>query len=141
MLNLLEKKNVNEHPVILFDGVCNLCNGLVNFVIHHDPKAKFVFAALQSESGQKLLKQFHLPTNDFNTFVLVDDGKYYKKSTAALKVLKGLGGLWSFFYIFILIPFPIRDFVYNIIASKRYRWFGKKDKCLVPTPDIKNRFL
>ncbi len=141
MLNLSEKKNVSEAAVILFDGVCNLCNGLVNFVIPRDPKAKFRFAALQSESGQKLLKQFHLPTDDFNTFILVEGDHYYKKSTAALRVLKGLGGVWSLFYVFILVPSQIRDFVYNVIAGNRYRWFGKKDQCLIPTVDIKNRFL
>ena len=132
---------MSEAPVILFDGVCNLCNGLVNFVIPRDPKAKFRFAALQWESGQKLLNKFHLPTDDFNTFILVEGDPYYKKSTAALRVLKDLGGAWSIFYMFILVPSPIRNFVYNIIAGNRCRWFGKKDQCLIPTADIKNRFL
>lgn len=132
---------MNNSPIILFDGVCNLCNGLVNFVIPRDPEAKFRFAALQSESGQKLLKQFHLPTDDFNTFILVEGERYYKKSTAALRVLKGLKGLWPVFYVFIVIPSPIRDFVYNMIANNRYKMFGKKDECLIPSPSIQKRFL
>ena len=132
---------MNKHPIILFDGVCNLCNGLVNFVVRHDSKAKFQFAALQSDAGQKLLNQFSLPTNDFDTFVLVEDKYCYKKSTAALRVFKVLGGFWSLLYVFIVIPRPIRNVVYNLIASNRYKLFGKKDKCLVPTPEIKARFL
>lgn len=132
---------MNEHPVILFDGVCNLCNGLVNFVIRHDPRSEFRFAALQSMAGQNLLKKFNLPTDDFNTFILIESDHYYKKSSAALRTLKSLGGVWSIFYIFIVIPTPIRDYVYGIIASNRYRWFGKKEECLIPTMDIENRFL
>jgi predicted DCC family thiol-disulfide oxidoreductase YuxK len=135
------KKNVIEHPVILFDGICNLCNQLVNFVILHDPKAKFRFAALQSAAGQKLLGQLHLPLDDFNTFILVESNRYHKKSTAALRVLKELNGLWSVFYVFVLVPSPIRNFFYNIIANNRYQFFGKREQCLVPTPDIKKRFL
>ena len=132
---------MNEPPVILFDGVCNLCHGLVNFVIRRDPWTKFRFAALQSEPGRQLLTKFNLPTDDFDTFVLIEGDHCYQRSTAALKVLKGLGGLWSFFYVFILIPRSIRDIFYKIIARNRYRWFGKKDKCLIPTPNIQKRFL
>lgn len=127
--------------IILFDGVCNLCDSFVSFVIRHDPKAKFHFSTLQSKSGQEILKRFDLPVDEFNTFILVDNGSFFQKSTAALRVLKGLGGVWIVFYIFIVVPRPIRDAVYNFIANNRYRLFGKKDKCLAPTPDIKARFL
>lgn len=132
---------MNDHSVILFDGVCNLCNGLVNFVIVRDPKARFRFAALQSEAGQKLLKQFQLPADDFNTFILVESDRCYQKSTAALRVLKGLNSGWPLLYAFIIVPRPIRDFVYDAIAGNRYKWFGKKDRCLMPNSGMTSRFL
>ena len=131
----------NEEYILLFDGVCNLCNSTVKFTIKRDPKEKFKFASLQSESGQALLKKFGLPNNDFNSFVLIRGDKYYQKSSAALQVLKELGGIWQLFYILILVPKPIRDYVYNVIAKSRYKIFGKKDACMIPTPDIKKRFL
>jgi predicted DCC family thiol-disulfide oxidoreductase YuxK len=131
----------NQTHILLFDGVCNLCNGIVQFTIKRDPKAKFKFASLQSASGQALLKQFGLPTDDFNSFVFINEDKYFLKSSAGLHVLKELGGVWKVFYIFIIFPRPIRDFVYNIIAKTRYKIFGKQDICMVPTPDIKQRFL
>lgn len=127
--------------ILLFDGVCNLCNSIVQFTIKRDPKAKFKFASLQSESGQSLLKQFGLPTNDFNSFVYIQGNKYFLKSSAGLNVLKELGGFWKVFYVFIIIPRPLRDFVYNIIAKTRYNIFGKQDTCMAPTPNIKHRFL
>ena len=128
-------------PVLLFDGVCNLCNGTVQFVIKRDPEAKFRFAALQSEVGQALLKKFELPQDDYDSFVFVEGERFYLRSTAALKVLKGLRGLWPLLYGLVIIPRPIRDFFYNWIAKNRYRWFGKKDQCMIPTPDLQKRFL
>lgn len=127
--------------IILFDGVCNLCSGSVNFVIRRDPQAKFQFAALQSGPGQILLKNFNLPTDEFNTFILIEADHYYQRSTAALRVLKNLNGLWPLLYALVLVPRPIRDFFYQIIARNRYRWFGKRDQCLMPTPDLQKRFL
>jgi predicted DCC family thiol-disulfide oxidoreductase YuxK len=134
---------VNEtgKPVLLFDGVCNLCNNVVNFTIKHDPQANFSFASLQSESGQKLLREFNLPTKDFDSFVFVEKGKYFTKSTAALKVVRGLKGLWPLLYGFIIIPAPLRDLAYSYVAKNRYKWFGKKEMCMIPTPDLKKRFL
>ena len=131
----------NETHILLFDGVCNLCNGIVQFTIKRDPKGKFKFASLQSDAAQLLLKKFGLSTDDFDSFVLVDGNKYFLKSSAGLQVLKELGGVWKLFYVFIIIPRPIRDFIYNIIAKTRYRIFGKRDQCMVPTEDIKQRFL
>lgn len=134
---------MNNSPtyILLFDGVCNLCNGFVQFIINRDPKGKFKFAPLQSESGQALLKQFSLPTDDFDSFVLIKDDKYYLKSTATLHVLKELGGVWKLFYSLIVFPRALRDFVYNIVAKSRYKLFGKRESCMVPTDDIKGRFL
>jgi len=131
----------NQTHILLFDGVCNLCIGLVNFTIKRDSKEKFKFAALQSESGQALLKTFGLSANDFDTFVLISGEKYYLKSSAGLHVLKELGGFWKLFYVFTIIPIPLRDFIYNVIAKRRYRFFGKRATCIVPTPEVKRRFL
>lgn len=133
--------NEDSQHIILFDGVCNLCNTSVNFVIKHDRKRWFKFAPLQSERGQTLLKAHHLPTEDFDTFILIQERKSFTKSTAALQVLKNLGGLWQLVYVFIIIPRPMRDFVYQLIAKNRYRWFGKRAACMIPTEDVKSRFL
>lgn len=132
---------MNDHPVILFDGVCNLCNGSVQYVIRHDKQGLFRFASLQSESGQKLLQQYQLPESDFTSFVLVENGKAYTRSTAALKVAKKLSGIIKLLYGFIIVPAFIRDAVYNVISTNRYKWFGKQDSCMIPTPELKERFL
>ncbi len=131
----------NETHIILFDGVCNLCNGTVQFLIKRDPKAKFKFASLQSEEGQALLRDFDLSTSDFDTFVYINEGKYYLKSSAALHVLKELGGIWKSFYAFIIVPKKARDFLYNFVVRNRYNWFGERDSCMVPTSELKDRFL
>ena len=127
--------------IILFDGVCNLCNSSVQFVIKHDRKAVFKFASLQSEAGQKLLTKYGLATNEFNSFVLIEDNKVYLKSTAALRVARKLDMLLSLLYLFIIIPPFIRDAFYNYISQHRYKWFGKRDECWLPTPELSERFL
>jgi predicted DCC family thiol-disulfide oxidoreductase YuxK len=132
---------VNEHPVILFDGVCNFCNGAINFVLRQDRKKIFRFAALQSEAGQKLLQQYNLSTKDFDSFVLIDDDKVYKKSTASLRVMNKLPWYWKEVQLFRIIPTIFRDAIYDYIARNRYKMFGKKDQCMVPTPELRNRFL
>ena len=132
---------MKNQPIILFDGVCNLCNGAVQFVIKHDLDGKFLFASLQSTEGQKILQQYRLPVNNFNSFVLLQDEKVYTRSTGALKVAKQLQTPWQLLYAFIIVPEFIRDAVYNLIANKRYQWFGRKDSCMIPTPELKKRFL
>ena len=132
---------MTKKPIILFDGVCNLCNNAVQFIIRHDPDEKFLFASLQSEFGQQLMKQYSLPSENFNSFILVQDNKVYNKSTGALKVAKELIGTWKLLYIFIVVPKFMRDAVYTWIANNRYKWFGKKDDCMIPTPQLKARFL
>lgn len=128
-------------PLILFDGVCNLCNSSVQFVIRNDKKQQFFFASLQGKTGQSILNTFHLPSDGFNSFVLLLGDKVYRESTAALQVLKMLGGFWSLFYVFIIVPAFIRDGVYRFISRNRYRWFGKKNACMIPTPELRARFL
>jgi predicted DCC family thiol-disulfide oxidoreductase YuxK len=132
---------MNPHPIILFDGICNLCNVAIQYVIKHDSEAVFQFASLQSEAGQNLLKEYNLPHNNFNSFVLIEEDKVYTKSTAALKVAKQLNGGIKLLYGFIIVPAFIRNGVYNIIASNRYKWFGKKNECMIPTPSLQSRFL
>lgn len=130
-----------ENPIVFFDGVCNLCNRSVQFIIKRDRKKKFLFASLQGQKGQEILKRFHLPADDFNSFILFENDKIYTRSTAALRMLKLLGGGWKLLYVFILVPKFIRDAVYNRIAKNRYKWFGKREECMIPTPELKNRFL
>jgi predicted DCC family thiol-disulfide oxidoreductase YuxK len=127
--------------IILFDGVCNLCNSSVNFIIDRDPGNKFRFASLQSEAGQTLLKKYNLPTESFSTITLIQNDKIYTRSTAVLKIVREFPGAWKLLYIFIAIPKPIRDFLYNIVANNRYKWFGKKDSCRLPTPELRAKFL
>lgn len=130
-----------ETPIILFDGVCNLCNSAVQFVIKKDSKAIFKFAALQSKTGQQLLKKYSLTGNDLHSFVLVSHDKAYTKSTAALNVARELKGMIKLLYGFIIVPAFVRNAVYGLIARNRYSWFGKKDECMIPTPALKSRFL
>lgn len=128
-------------PVILFDGVCNLCSSSVQFVIKHDPKHYFHFASLQSSFGQEVLEKYKLPAADFDSFILLENGKVYTRSTAALKVIKKLNGLWPALYAFVIIPPFIRNAVYNFIARNRYQWFGKQEACWLPTPELKELFI
>ena len=131
----------SQHALILFDGVCNLCNGFVNFVIDHDPEGYFHFGALQSEAAGSYLAAHDVPSDSLDSVVLIEDGQAYTRSTAALRVLWHLDGAWSLLYAFILIPKPLRDWVYDRIANVRYDWFGKRDQCRMPTPDLKARFI
>ena len=119
--------NDSNQRILLFDGVCNLCNRIVQFTIKRDPKGRFKFASLQSESGKALLKKFGLPADDFDSFVFINGNNYFLKSTAGLQVLKELGGVWKLFYVFIIVPRAWRDFIYDHIAKRRYRIFGKRD--------------
>ena len=132
---------IETNPIILFDGVCNLCNGAVQMVIRHDKKKLFRFASLQSDAGQSLLAKYHLPANNFNSFVLVENDRAYTSSTAALQVARQLSGPLKLLYGFIIVPPFIRNAVYGLIAKNRYRWFGKRESCMLPTPDLQNRFL
>jgi predicted DCC family thiol-disulfide oxidoreductase YuxK len=126
-----------QPPVVLFDGVCNLCNGAVRFLIARDPSARFRLAALQSEAARRLLgKQPPL-----ESIVLVEAGRTYTKSAAALRIALGLRFPWPLLYAFLLVPRPLRDAVYDWVARHRYGWFGKREVCMVPTPEIRGRFL
>jgi len=130
-----------EHKIILFDGVCNLCNSAVTFIIKKDKKNMFKFAALQSEMGLQLISKFNIDTKKVDSIILVDDERYYEKSAAALHISKELSGGYPLLYSFMVFPKFIRNWVYDYIAKNRYKWFGKKESCMIPTPDLKSKFL
>ncbi|MCR2802834.1 thiol-disulfide oxidoreductase DCC family protein [Paenibacillus soyae] len=130
-----------RESILLIDGVCHLCQNITRYVVKHDQKRRFSFAALQSAAGKRLLSQGGFSEADWDSFILIENGRYYTKSGAALRVMKGLGGWRSALYGLIVIPSPIRDAAYRFIAKNRYRWFGRSDVCLMPTPDIMSRFL
>ena len=131
----------HSHPILLFDGVCNLCNGFVQFVIKRDPNGQFRFAALQSAIGQGLLAAVDLPADQLNTVVLIENGKAYTHSDVGLRMFRRMGGLWPLLYSLTIFPKALRTPVYNWIARNRYRWFGKQESCMMPTPDLQARFL
>ncbi|GGH55999.1 hypothetical protein GCM10008014_26160 [Paenibacillus silvae] len=129
------------HPIVLVDGVCHFCQGLTKWIIKRDPKGKYHFASLQSDVAKGLLEKGGLSTDSMDTFVLIEDGKYYTRSTAALRLAKGLKFPYPLFYGLIIVPKFIRNAVYNWVARNRYRWFGKDEACMLPTPETKERFL
>jgi predicted DCC family thiol-disulfide oxidoreductase YuxK len=130
-----------ENAIILFDGVCNFCNSSVNFIIDHDPESYFKFAPLQSEVGEQLLKEHGIDKTQTDSVVLIENGRVYTYSTAALRVARKLSGAWKWFYGFTVVPKFIRDFAYKLFAKNRYRMFGKQEACMLPTPEIRARFL
>jgi len=125
--------------VLLFDGVCTLCNGFVRFVIERDPAGRFQFAPLQSAAAARLLGVARPPLPD--SLVLLEEGRLFTRSTAALRVARGLRFPWPLVYAFVVVPRPVRDWVYDAVARNRYRWFGRRDVCMVPTPELRSRFL
>ncbi|CAA6814012.1 MAG: Unknown protein [uncultured Aureispira sp.] len=127
--------------IVLFDGVCTLCNHSIQFIIKRDKKSYFKFGALQSEQGKALLQKHNLPSEVLDTVVLIEGGKAYTYSTAPLRIVRKLHLLWPIFYVFILVPTFIRNPMYKWIGRNRYQWFGKQESCLMPTPEIRSRFL
>jgi len=131
-----------DKKIVLFDGVCNLCNKAVTFIIEHDKKDVFRFASLQSEIGKKLVEERGMDPEELDSIVLIDPGvAYYKKSTAALEISRELSGGYSLLKNFLFIPESLRDGVYNLVANNRYKWYGKKESCMIPTPELKSKFL
>lgn len=127
--------------IVLFDGVCNFCDSSVNFIIEQDRAGYFKFAPLQTETGQALLAEHNIDNIETDSVILIENEKAYTHSSAALRIARRLDGVWSWLYFFIVVPRPIRDFFYRVFARYRYRLFGKKDACMMPTPDIQARFL
>jgi predicted DCC family thiol-disulfide oxidoreductase YuxK len=140
----MEVSQHHAHPVILFDGVCNLCNGFVQFVIKRDKQGIFKFSALNSKVAAELLSKLNdgrLPAELPDTVVLIMDGQIFLKSEAAIRILKKLKGLKWLGTIYRFFPLKFRDWIYDFVASRRYRWFGRKDHCMIPSPETANRFL
>ncbi len=127
--------------LLFFDGVCNLCNGLVQFIIRHDRRKRLHFATLQSEVGIRFLSAHGLATADIGTSVYWRNGEALTRSTAALNVARDVGGVWALAFGLMIVPRFIRDAVYYLVARKRYRWFGKRDTCMLPSPELRARFL
>lgn len=132
---------IRDKSLLLFDGVCNLCNGAVNFIIDKDHCNRFVFASLQSKLGQQMARKYNFPKDDFKSMVLVKGNKVFLKSDAALEVSRDLSKGWRLLFAFKIIPKFIRNGIYDIIAANRYKWFGKEDQCRVPSADLQNRFV
>lgn len=126
--------------IVLFDGECNFCDASVQFIIKRDPKGYFQFAAQQSDIGATFKREYAVP-DTLDSILVIDQHKVYNSSDAALQISKHLNGLWSYLYVLKVIPKPIRNVVYKFIAKNRYAWFGKKDSCMIPPPEIRNRFL
>jgi predicted DCC family thiol-disulfide oxidoreductase YuxK len=141
-----QQSTINPQPptpsfIIYFDGVCNLCQGSVQFILRRDNKRLFRFASFQGKSGQDFIHANNLQQEQFETFILKEGEKIYTRSTAALKVARHLGGIWRLLFLFIIVPRFIRDAIYDNISKNRYRWFGKKEDCWIPEPKWENRFL
>jgi predicted DCC family thiol-disulfide oxidoreductase YuxK len=134
----LDKK---ERRILLFDGMCNLCNGLILWIIKNEKTQRIKFASLQSDTGQGLLEHFNLSSVGFNSLIYIDGQDYYQKSTGVLKVLNDMGGVWKIFNFFYILPPSVRDWLYDRVAGNRYRWFGRRAACMTPSADIKARFL
>jgi predicted DCC family thiol-disulfide oxidoreductase YuxK len=131
---------LNPSSIIIFDGVCNLCNNFINFVIDRDPQINFKFVANQSEIGQQLIQKFQLP-NTLDTIVLIESDRYYTHSTAVLRIFRRLPGIWAGLSYFLIMPRPLRDWAYTWVARYRYRWLGQSESCRMPTPELQRRFL
>jgi len=139
-----EKSSIAEsddHPILLFDGVCNLCNGAIQFIIPRDSEGTIRFAPLQSDLGETVRESAGLSTDDLETVVLVDDGMAYTKSDAAIRVGERLGGIYRLLSLGRLVPRGLRDRIYDFVAENRYDWFGKKDQCMIPDDDVSDRFI
>jgi predicted DCC family thiol-disulfide oxidoreductase YuxK len=130
---------VND-KIVLFDGVCNFCDASVQFIIRHDKTNSLKFASLQSSLGQRLIAQYNIP-KETDSVIFIEDGRAYVKSDAALRIAKYFGGIWKLIQVFTIVPSSVRNFFYDSIARNRYKWFGKKDACMIPTPEQRERFL
>lgn len=130
----------SKHKIILFDGLCNLCNTSINFVIKNDKKRVFRFAPIQTNFGKTTLKKYHINTKDTDSIILIDEDKNYIKSTAALYIAKELSGAYPLLFCFMIVPKFIRNWIYDFVAKNRYKWFGKKVSCMIPTPELKDIF-
>jgi predicted DCC family thiol-disulfide oxidoreductase YuxK len=129
------------HPIVLFDGICNLCNGAVQLILRRDPAGRFRFASLQSPAGEEMQTRLGIDPKALDSILLVEGERWYRESDAALRIAVGLGGIWKAAALLRLMPRPLRDALYRWVARNRYRWFGKQETCWLPTPELRGRFL
>ena len=132
---------MDQRYIVIFDGVCNFCNGAVNFIIRRDPAGRFAFTPMQSAAGQKLIEKYGAEIAGVDTFLLVKNGHCYERTDAAFEITRDLTGFWHLFRILKVLPGPFRDFFYRLFARNRYKLFGKRDTCMVPTASVRERFL
>ena len=130
-----------DHPIIIFDGECNLCTGSVQFIVRHDPAARFRFASAQSPAGARLLRERGFVPEQIDTFVLIEGAAHYVRSDAALRIARRLSGAWRLLALLAIIPRAVRDPVYRLVSRNRIAWFGRPTVCLMPSPDLLSRFL
>jgi predicted DCC family thiol-disulfide oxidoreductase YuxK len=130
-----------DNAIVLFDGICNFCSASVLFIIKRDPAGYFRFAALQTDNGRFITERHGINLESTDSIILIENDRVFYRSDAALRISRRLRGAWKLFYVFIIIPPFIRNFVYDIIASNRYRWFGKRDSCFIPDESIMSRFI
>lgn len=136
------EKQKEKYPILLFDGVCNLCNNSIQFCIDNDTNGKIHYASLQSDVGQKYLTKFNMSGTNLNSVVLIEGERFYTKSDAPLRLVRYFDKkIWRLSAVFFVVPKFIRDAVYDYIAKNRYKWFGKQESCMLPTPELKSRFL
>jgi predicted DCC family thiol-disulfide oxidoreductase YuxK len=140
-MDMSPSPDTTASPVILFDGVCTLCSWSVQFVVRNDGRARFRFGSMQSEAGQALLSKHGLPVDTFDSLVLIEGEHVYQRSDAALRICTGLRAPWRWFGCLRVVPRPVRDAAYDLVARHRYRWFGRTESCLVPTGELEERFL
>lgn len=133
--------NNDQNAIVLFDGVCNFCNDSVNFIIERDSRKYFKFAPLQSDIAESLLEKYNINKADIDSVIVIENDKAFTHSTGGLKIARQIDGAWKMFYVFIIVPKFIRDLGYKLFAKYRYRMFGKKDACMMPTPEIRERFI
>ena len=132
---------MDNRNIVIFDGVCVFCNGVVNFIINRDPESIFTFSPMQSEIAQSLIKEHQVSKEILNTLMLIKNGRCYLKTDAILEIAKDISGFWYLFNMFKIIPRSLRDFLYSKFARNRYNLFGKRNSCMVPTENVKNRFI
>ena len=130
-----------NRQIVIFDGVCNFCNGSVNFIIKRDPGAVFAFTPRQHRCGQALIQKYKVPELAADAIVLIKDGRCYQRTDAVLEIAKDISGLWFLLRVFKIVPRPLRDYFYDLFARNRYRLFGKRDSCMIPAPDVLSRFI
>ena len=132
---------MDDRYIVIFDGVCNFCNGVVNLIIRRDPNALFSFTPMQSESGKRLIEEHHTPMVGVDTFLLIKNGQCFDRTDAVLEICRDLTGYWFLFRIFKILPRSFRDYFYRLFGRNRYKLFGRREECMIPSSEVRDRFI